>query len=152
MTSGVAPGAVTGSGVTGGAAGTDAGLGNPPLTDSSERGWTSITDRVVEKTAAQAALEVDHVHGISRQPISRGISRALRSGEGVEARAAIDGGMAQLRVEIEVDYPAPVRLITRQVRRHVRDRVSRLCGLTVTDVDITVAALRSETRQVRRVL
>jgi uncharacterized alkaline shock family protein YloU len=57
-----------------------------------------------------------------------------------------------LRVEIEVDYPAPVRLITRQVRRHVRDRVTRLCGLTVTDVDITVAALRLETRQVRRVL
>jgi uncharacterized alkaline shock family protein YloU len=134
--------------VTGGAISADAVLGGAASTDPSERGWTSITDRVVEKTAAQAALEVDHVHGISRQRISR----ALRSGGGVEAHAAIDGGLAQLRVEIEVDYPAPVRLITRQVRRHVRDRVTRLCGLTVTDVDITVAALRIETRQVRRVL
>jgi uncharacterized alkaline shock family protein YloU len=122
--------------------------GDAPPNDPAGRGWTSITDRVVEKTAAQAALEVDHVHGISRQRISR----ALRSGGGVEAHAAIDGGLAQLRVEIEVDYPAPVRQITRQVRRHVRDRVTRLCGLTVTDVDITVAALRLETLQVRRVL
>jgi uncharacterized alkaline shock family protein YloU len=140
---GPAPGAVTGGAVT-----ADAGLGDAGPTDPSERGWTSITDRVVQKTAAQAALEVDHVHGISRQRISR----ALRSGGGVEAHVAIDGGLAQLRVEIEVDYPAPVRLITRHVRRHVRDRVTRLCGLTVTDVDITVAALRLETRQVRRVL
>jgi len=140
LTGGVSPGAVTGSAV--------GWLGDAPPVDPSERGWTSITDRVVEKTAAQAALEVDRVHGVSRQRISR----ALRSGGGVEAHAAIDGGMAQLRVEIEVDYPAEVRLITRQVRRHVRDRVTRLCGLTVTDVDITVAALRLETRQVRRVL
>jgi len=107
--------------------------GDAPPNDPAGRGWTSITD---------------HVHGISRQRISR----ALRSGGGVEAHAAIDGGLAQLRVEIEVDYPAPVRQITRQVRRHVRDRVTRLCGLTVTDVDITVAALRLETLQVRRVL
>ena len=125
-----------------------AGFPSGVPSDPAERGWTSITDRVVEKTAAQAALEVNHVHGISRQRISR----ALRSGENVEARAAIDSGMAQLRVEIEVDYPAPVREITRQVRRHVGDRVTRLCGLTVTDVDITVAALRMETLQVRRVL
>ena len=143
MTGGPPPGAVTGGAVT-----ADAGLGDAAPTDPSERGWTSITDRVVQKTVAQAALEVDHVHGISRQRISR----ALRSGGGVEAHVAIDGGLAQLRVEIEVDYPAPVRLITRQVRRHVRDRVTRLCGLTVADVDITVAALRLETRQVRRVL
>lgn len=31
-----------------------------------ERGRTSLADRVVEKTAARAALEVDHVHGVSR--------------------------------------------------------------------------------------
>lgn len=114
----------------------------------SGRGWTSISDRVVEKTAAQAALEIDHVHGISRQRIAR----ALRSGEGVEAHASIDGGHAQLRVDIEVDYPAPVRQITRQVRQHVRDRVAQLCELNVIDVDITVTALRFETHPVRRVL
>ena len=86
----------TPSAATGGQHRSDAEPSDPPTTDPAERGWTSITDRVVEKTAAQAALEVNHVHGISRQRISR----ALRSGENVEARAAIDSGMAQLRVEI----------------------------------------------------
>ena len=113
----------------------------------SSRGRTSITDIVVEKTAAQVALEVDHVHGITRPRIARTFS----AGEAVETEVSIDGHLAQLVMRIEVDYPVSVRQVTRQVRQHVRDRVAQLCELTVTDVDIHVTALRFDTRPARRV-
>ena len=110
------------------------------VAEMSTRGRTTLADRVVEKSAAQAALEVDHVHG-SAAPL---VTRMFGSGPSVSSTANIDGQLAQLSLDIEIDYPAPVRQITRQVRRHVRDRIAALCDLAVTDISVTVTALRTD--------
>jgi len=116
--------------------------------DDSERGRTSLSDRVVDKTAARAALEVARVHGVSR-----GIGAAVFNAEPVVGVASrIDGHLAQLRLEVELDYPVSVRAVTRELRMHVSDRVRQLCDITVTDVDVRVTALRYPTEPVRRVL
>jgi uncharacterized alkaline shock family protein YloU len=113
-----------------------------------DRGRTSLSDRVVEKTVARAALEVDHVHGVSG-----GIATTVfNTDPAVDVQATIDGHRAQLQVKVEVDYPVSLRAVTRELRRHVSDRVHQLCELTVTDVDVHVTALRRDTEQVRRVL
>lgn len=111
-------------------------------------GRTSISDRVVDKTAARAALEVARVHGVSG-----GIGSAVFNSEptvGVTSR--IDGHLAQLRLDVELDYPVSLRAVTRQLREHVSNRVRQLCDITVTDVDVRVTALRYATEPVRRVL
>jgi uncharacterized alkaline shock family protein YloU len=113
-----------------------------------ERGSTSLSDRVVDKIAARAALEVDHVHGVSSGLIA-GVFHAQPT---VGVTSAIDGQLAQLTLQVEVDYPTSLRTVTRQLRRHVSQRVRQLCDITVTDVDIRVTALRPATRPVRRVL
>lgn len=113
-----------------------------------ERGSTSLSDRVVDKIAARAALEVDHVHGVSSGLIA-GVFHAQTT---VGVTSAIDGQLAQLTLQVEVDYPTSLRTVTRQLRRHVSERVRQLCDITVTDVDIRVTALRPATRPVRRVL
>ena len=113
-----------------------------------ERGSTSLSDRVVDKIAARAALEVDHVHGVSSGLIA-GVFHAQPT---VGVTSAIDGQLAQLTLQVEVDYPTSLRTVTRQLRRHVSQRVRQLCDTTVTDVDIRVTALRPATRPVRRVL
>lgn len=115
--------------------------------EPSGRGRTSIENKVVEKTAAQSALEIDHVHGVSHR-----MTRVFAAGQVVHTQASIDGHLARLRVTIEVDYPTPVKQVTRQVRQHVRERVNQLCGLTVVDMDIRVVALRSRAGPVRRVV
>lgn len=116
--------------------------------DAEDRGRTSLSDKVVEKTVARAALEVDHVHGVSG-----GIATTVfNTDPAVDVQATIDGHLAQLRVKVEVDYPVSLRTVTRELRRHVSDRVHQLCELTVTDVDVNVTALRQNTEQVRRVL
>lgn len=111
-----------------------------------ERGRTSLSDKVIEKTAAAAALEVDHVHGTSN-----GLAAAvLRTDPAVGVQATIDGHLAQLRLDIEVDYPVSLRAVTRSLRRHVSDRVQALCEITVTDVDVHVTALRQHTQEEQR--
>jgi uncharacterized alkaline shock family protein YloU len=112
------------------------------------RGRTTLNDRVVDKIAAQAALEVDHVHGASP-----GIAGSVFNADPtVGVTTAIDGHLAQLRLIVEVDYPISLRDVTRQLRRHVSERVRQLCDITVTDVDIRVTALRTATEPARRVL
>jgi uncharacterized alkaline shock family protein YloU len=117
------------------------------IDEMNERGRTSLSDRVIEKTAAAAALEVDHVHGAAR-----GLAAAVfNTDPAVGVQATIDGHLAQLRLDVEVDYPVSLRKVTRNLRRHVSDRVQALCEITVTDVDVHVTALRQHTQEHRRV-
>jgi uncharacterized alkaline shock family protein YloU len=110
------------------------------------RGTTTVADVVVEKTAAHAAREVSRAAGLRRQLAGRGFGTPT-----VRAHADVDGAVTTLRLELGVEFPAPVRQVTRAVRSHVTDRVSVWCGMRVDHVDITVAALPRPTVDTRRV-
>lgn len=115
--------------------------------DPARRGRTVLLDRVVERTAAAAAAEVEHVHAAGRGAVGQ----LLGTRPTVAVQLSIDGHLAQLVLEVEVDYPAPLRQVTRRLREHVVGRVHDLCAITVTDLDIHVVALRQRTRPERRV-
>lgn len=121
--------------------------GSEITTDPAVRGRTVLLDRVVEKTAAAAAAEVDHVHAAGRGAVGH----LLGSRPTIAVESSIDGHLAQLTLEVEIDYPAPLRQVTRRLRDHVAGRVHELCSITVTDIDIHVVALRQQTRPERRV-
>ena len=121
--------------------------GSETMTDPAVRGRTVLLDRVVEKTAAAAAAEVEHVHAAGRGTVGQ----LLGTRPAIAVQASIDGHLAQLSLEVEIDYPAPLRQVTRRLREHVVDRVHDLCAITVTDLDIHVVALRQQTRPERRV-
>lgn len=106
-----------------------------------------MADRVVEKTAAQAATEVEHTADLTRRLADRLPGRRSRP---ARAEAIVSGRLVQLRVSIAVDYPTPIARVTREVRSHVRETVSRLCDVEVRDVDVVVDALH-RTRVARRV-
>ncbi|MEU8382301.1 Asp23/Gls24 family envelope stress response protein [Streptosporangium sp. NPDC048865] len=93
------------------------------------RGRTDIADRVVSRIAAHAAGEVPRVREVGeRRPLS------LRGG----TRAAVDGGLATLRLDVAVEYPAPIREVAEEIRRHVAERVMTLTGMDVGHVDVLV--------------
>ena len=121
--------------------------GTETVTDPAVRGRTVLLDRGVEKTAAAAAAEVEHVHAAGRGAVGQ----LLGTRPSIAVQASIDGHLAQLSLEVEIDYPAPLRQVTRRLREHVVDRVHDLCAITVTDLDIHVVALRQQTRPERRV-
>ena len=105
-----------------------------------QRGRTAIADRVVARVAARAVAEVEQTGGAARQLI--GVTIGRQTGEGTaRVSARIDGHLAMIEMRLSLTYPAPVRALTREVRRHVIERVTGLTGLEVRHVDIEVARL-----------
>jgi uncharacterized alkaline shock family protein YloU len=108
--------------------------------DAAERGTLSLDDVVVEKVAVSAAMEVEHVGGAARRVL--GVPTGREDGDGrPRGTAQVSGQVAAIELRLSVAYPASVRAATEAVRGHVRERVHALTELTVSRVDITVAAL-----------
>jgi uncharacterized alkaline shock family protein YloU len=101
------------------------------------RGGLSIADRVVEKIAARAALEVDGVGGVPRRILGRRAGPAV-PGLLPRVRARVDGPIAVLSMSISVRYPTPVSQVAAGVRAQVAARLSELCGLDAAAVHIDV--------------
>jgi uncharacterized alkaline shock family protein YloU len=97
--------------------------------DPAARGTLTISETAVARIAGRAATEVQ---GAGEPP-----------GRGSGAAATVRGSAAALRVRASIDYPLPVRATVDAVRSHLIRRVGDLTGLTVSQVDITVAALRT---------
>lgn len=116
------------------------------LAPAEERGTTTLADVVVERVAAAAAAEVQAAYGLRRHLVGKAVGRPA-----VRADVDLDGSVASLTLALAVEYPAPVRPVTRDVRTHVTARVRELCDVTVDHIDITVASLPRPTATVRRV-
>ena len=112
------------------------------------RGNLTVADRVVEKIAATAAAQVAHVHSGPHRLTDR---LPGRRADRPTVSATVDGHLAQLRIILSVEYPIPVRPVTRSVRGQVRATVERLCDLEVRGIDVQVSALRRDRPDRRRV-
>ncbi|MEV4919613.1 Asp23/Gls24 family envelope stress response protein [Streptomyces tirandamycinicus] len=99
--------------------------GIPP----SERGATTIADRVVAKIAAQAAREA--------------LVRVPEGGSAPQAAVAVHHGHARVRIGLELDYPCDIGGQCRAVRRQVAERVEALAGMAVPEVAVRVERLHS---------
>lgn len=123
-------------------------LPKSPLITS--RGETIIGATVVEKIATRAASEVDGVGGV----LQTGLSRLLpwTVGGDSPARASAEVGTDTVTVDLTVNvlYPQPVAAVTNEVRTQVIRRLSELCGLRATQVNIAVPALVTPPRGARR--
>jgi len=105
-----------------------------------QRGRTTIADRVVAQVATRAVAEVAQTGGAARQLI--GFTLGRQTGQGpARVSARVDGNLAMIEMRLTLAYPAPVRSLTREVRRHVIERVASLTGIEVRHVDIEVARL-----------
>ena len=111
-----------------------------PLAVPGQRGRTVIADRVVTKIATRAVTEVGQTGGAARQLI--GLTVGRQTGEGpARVSVRVNGNLVMIQMRLSLAYPAPVRSLTREVRRHVMERVAALTGIEVRHVDIEVARL-----------
>jgi uncharacterized alkaline shock family protein YloU len=113
-----------------------------------ELGMISIDDRVVEKMAACAAVEIPDAGGAAPRVLGRSLPGAGAFGTRQTSLTAlpkvaadVDGSIVILDLSISVRWPASVPEVSSAVREHVRSRVSELTGLTVTEVVISVTDL-----------
>ena len=125
--------------------------GEPARAGRNDLGMISIADQVVTKIAACAATEHPDAGAAAIRMLGRAVPGAGRLGvRGTDLGALpkttveVDGSKAFVSLEICVRWPASVREVTGQVRRHVRDRVTELTGLQVEEVHIVVSDLATD--------
>ena len=109
------------------------------------RGKTSIADSVVAKIAGLAAREISGVHAMGAGATRTfGTIREILPGN-TEARTASQGvkvevGERQAAIDLDlvVEYGVAIVDLSTAVRRNVIDRLQRMTGLEVTEVNINV--------------
>jgi uncharacterized alkaline shock family protein YloU len=118
------------------------------LVGRTELGMISIDDRVVEKMAAQATLEIPDAGGAAPRVLGHAMTGAAAFGARQtslttlpKATADVDGSIVILDLSISVRWPASVPVVSGAVREHVRSRISELTGLKVEEVSISVTDL-----------
>lgn len=116
--------------------------GSELLTD---QGRTSVADSVVAKIAGIAAREVSGVHdmgvgaarafgALKEKVVGSSSSPSLTQGVSVEVgekEAAVD-------LDLVVEYGVSIPELSRSVRNNVIQRVERMTGLSVTEVNISI--------------
>src|SRR6195952_6163013 len=119
--------------------------------EAESRGSTSIANRVVEKVAGQAAVEVDHVTGVPRRLLGQTLGKVKQDSQ-ARATAKVDGSVVSISVTVAVEYPTPGRQAAADVRHEVMETVGRLCGLQVVDVHVDVPHFytKAATQRTRR--
>lgn len=111
---------------------------------ASEQGKTSVADVVVSKIVGMATREVPGVYAMGA-----GASRAFGAmrerlpggaGPSITQGVAVEVGERQTAVDLDLiaEYGVSIPGLASGVRRNVVDAVETMCGLEVTEVNITV--------------
>ncbi|WP_153426802.1 Asp23/Gls24 family envelope stress response protein [Streptomyces alkaliphilus] len=161
------------AGGTGGATDAARWPPGPRTVPPGERGATRIADRVVTKIAEQAVREAlragpggppsrggeDTAAGApagvapTAPPVAPVSGRAgPRAEVSVRRQPAADGtgGLARVRVEVELDYPGDLTGRCDAIRRRVTERLIELAGMEVPGVALVVSRLHSAHRRTGR--
>ncbi|MEU4894375.1 Asp23/Gls24 family envelope stress response protein [Streptomyces sp. NPDC044780] len=127
------------------------------MVEPGERGATRIADRVVAKIAARAAREALRVGAVGAVSAVGGAGAVGAADVGLadgladgltdaavarpNAVAVVRGGVARIRVAVELGYPSDIGAHCGAVRRRVIERVGELTGMEVPEVVVTVERL-----------
>lgn len=107
-----------------------------------DQGTTSIADSVVEKIAGMAAREIQGVHsmGAGATRAFGAIKEAIGSTPSASTGVSVEVGQRQAAIDIQliVDYGVSILDLAQAVRRNVLERVERMTGLEVTEVNIDI--------------
>ena len=123
------------------------GSRNMEVTKRSEddRGTTTIDDSVVAKIASIATGEVTGVASMGGNlsgAVAQVVGR-IRGEEHATSGVGVEVGTRQAAVDlsITVQYPAAITEVASSVRDNVIDRIEKLTGLEVVEVNIAVTDL-----------
>jgi uncharacterized alkaline shock family protein YloU len=112
---------------------------------SDDRGTTTIDDGVVAKIAGIATREVSGVASMGGSlsgAVAEVVGR-IRGEEHTTSGVGVEVGTRQAAVDlsITVQYPATITEVASSVRDNVIDRIEKLTGLEVVEVNIAVTDL-----------
>jgi uncharacterized alkaline shock family protein YloU len=119
----------------------------PPSPGATVKGRIKVADEVVEKVAALAALEVAGVADMGGD-LARAFE-SVRERVGIGSRRGTQGVSADIQdrqvavsLTIVVEYGHVVLEVAAEVKANVARSVSRMLGMRVTEVNVTVDDVR----------
>ncbi len=95
-------------------------------------GQASISAEVLGRYAADAALEVDGVHGLVESPLARH--------KGV--RVTDDDGAVAVELHLALDWGTSVPETSAAVQRRVAEFLARMADVRPASIDVVVAEIR----------
>ena len=107
--------------------------------DAYGRGTLTMSDKVIQKIAAQAATEIGAARGKSGGLLGIGSHVDVDARPKVEVELSV--ASADITIEVGIAYPGSIRRVSEQMRSHVTQRVQELTGVEVHRVDIDVSFL-----------
>jgi len=124
--------------------------GGSPL--STSQGKTTIADDVVAKMVTLAAKEIEGIYDIGAQGLGdqiTGLPQRLSGRSSSEQGVHVEVGEREVAIDLQIIAHFGVRIpdLTAAVRRNVIDRVERLLGLIVKEVNIKVSGLHFPEQQ-----
>ncbi|OLS96773.1 hypothetical protein BJF90_43405 [Pseudonocardia sp. CNS-004] len=111
-----------------------------PLAAAEDRGRLDIHPAVLRKIVEHAADQVPGTLRHERRLAGIDIGEA-----GASARVTAGSGeppTVDVRLELTLQYPAPVRTVVAAVRAKVAEEIARIAGHRVRGMTVTVAGLR----------
>ncbi|MET4166899.1 MULTISPECIES: Asp23/Gls24 family envelope stress response protein [Gordonia] len=119
--------------------------GGGPSGGVSPPGTLTIADRVLEKVAARAALDIP---GVVRHRGGVGSVLGPVGERSTLPTASIHSGGTRITLSLALEWPCAVAEVSRRTRDHVAAEVERLTGVVPLRVDVTVS--KFEPRQAIR--
>lgn len=109
------------------------------IVEPDERGRLRIAPSVLRKIAEHTA---DLTPGTL--PARRTVAGVGMGSAGASAKAIVTGQLVDLRVELALRYPGPVRSTVAQLRSRIGDEVRRITGYQIRSIAVIVTALLPE--------
>ncbi|GJL54851.1 MAG: hypothetical protein NPIRA02_19830 [Nitrospirales bacterium] len=113
---------------------------------TTDQGKTTIADDVVAKMVTIAAKEIEGIYDIGSQKLGdqlSGFTQRLSGHGSSEQGVQVEVGEREVAIDLNIiaQYGVHIPDLTANVRRNIIDRVERLLGLVVKEMNIKVSGL-----------
>ena len=103
-----------------------------------------IADEVVAIIAGLAATEVEGVASMAGNITNELVSKLGMKKLSKGIKVSVDNGEVAVEVAINIDYGYSVPKTSRMVQEKVKASIENMTGLTVSDVNVTIASVCME--------
>ncbi len=110
-------------------------------------GQVQIADEVVAIIAGLAATEVEGVASMAGNITNELVSKLGMKNLSKGIKVSVEDGEVTVDVALNIDYGYSVPKTSRKVQEKVKASIENMTGLTVADVNITIASVCMEKRK-----
>lgn len=109
-------------------------------------GQVQIADEVVAIIAGLAATEVEGVASMAGNITNELVSKLGMKNLSRGIKVNVEDGQVEVEVALNIDYGYSVPKTSRKVQEKVKASIENMTGLTVSDVNVTIASVCMEKR------